>query len=158
MIARITPAAVRAIIDAAEFSDPRDTDYLTSLLLQRQQAILARYLARLSPIADVHRDPDERICAVDLARLRAVFPAERFHYDAVARAGGRMISLAVTTEPDGVVCMAVPHGATGGTADDAPDRRVTIRLRNGIAGPLEIHAYDLGVRGFAIVGLTRPSP
>jgi hypothetical protein len=158
IIARFTPEAVRAIVESGQFSQPGDTAYLTEILIARQHAILARYLSRLSPIADVRREPDHRICAVDLARLRTVFPAARFHYEAVEEIGGNTIALPVTTGADGAVCVAPPSLARDDHADDAPGRRVTIRVRNGIAGPLVIHAYDLGARGLAIAGLTRPAP
>ena len=44
-------------------------------------------------------------------------------------------------------------------SDGDPRRLVVIRIRNGTgAGPLDIHAYDLGARGLRIVGLERPAP
>ncbi len=157
IIARFTPAHIRAIVGAGKFSDPTDVDYLTGVLVERQKRILERYLTRLSPIASVHLETDGRICGVDLARLHGVRPADRFHYDAVEEGGGREIALAVTAGPDGAVCVTPQPVAADGLADDAPGRRVLIRVRNGVAGPLEIHTYDLGARGMRVVGLTRPA-
>ena len=158
IIARFTAADVRAIVAAGKWTDPTDTDYLTGVLIARQRIILARYLTRLSPIADVHREADGRICGVDLARLREVVPADRFRYTATEESSARRIEVAVTAGPDGVVCVVPQPLAADGLADDAPGRRVVLRIQNGIAGPLEIHTYDLGGRGMRIVGLTRPAP
>jgi hypothetical protein len=158
IIARFTEADVRTIVAAAKWSDPTDTEYLTGVLIARQRIILARYLTRLSPIADVHRETDGRICGVDLARLRQVVPADRFRYTATEESSTRRIDLAVTAGPGGVVCVVPQPIVASGLSDDAPGRRVMVRLRNNVAGPLEIHMYDLGARGMRIVGLTRPAP
>ena len=63
-----------------------------------------------------------------------------------------------TAGPDGLVCVVPQPVAASGLSDDAPGRRVVVRIRNNVAGPLEIHMYDLGTRGMRIVGLTRPAP
>jgi hypothetical protein len=159
IIARFTRPQLAAIVGAARLSNPSDTTYMTDVLFARRQAILARYLARLSPIADVRREDDGRICAVDLARITGVFDAARFRYEVVAEAGGRRTSLAVTVGRDGAVCFAPRSLAPHDRADDDPSRRVVFRVHNGTgAGPLEIHAYDLGARGMRVVGLRRPAP
>lgn len=158
IIARFTRPELAAIVGAARFSNPSDTDYIVDVLLARRQAILARYLTQLSPIADV-REVEGQICAVDLARATAVFPAERFHYDVVQEAAGARTSLATTTGAGGALCFA-PRALASETLPDAdPARRTVFRVRNGTAaGPLEIHAFDLGARGMRIVGLRRPAP
>jgi hypothetical protein len=158
IIARFTEREVHAIAVAARWSDPTDADYLTGVLMARQRILLARYLTRLSPIADVHREADGRICGVDLSRLRQVVPADRFRYEATEESSARRIDVAVTAGPNGEVCVVPRSLAAEGLADDAPGRAVVIRIRNGVAGPLEIHTYDLGTRGMRVVGLTRPAP
>ncbi len=155
IIARFSVEQIRAVVAAGQFSNPSDTDYITDVLVARQHTILARYLTRLSPIADIHVEPDGRICGVDLARFRGAVPVERFHYDADERGGGKSVALPVTPGPDGAVCVMPTRLAVDGLADDAAGRRVVIRLRDGVAGPLEIHAYDLGDRGMRVVGITR---
>jgi len=156
IIARFTPADVRAIVTAGQFSDPADVDYLTQVLVERQRRILVRYLARRSPLADVHGDADQ-LCAVDLARLRGVFPAERFRYTVVERGVGAPSSLVATPSPAGVVCFTPRPSAPAGLSDDDDRRAVIFEVRNGTsAGPLEIHAVDLGARGVRVVGLLRP--
>ena len=156
IIARFTAADVRAIVAAARFSDPGDIDYLTQVLLDRQRSILARYLTRLSPLADVHADR-EKICATDLARLRGVVAPEQFRYTVTERGAGKQLALAATVLPDGVVCFQPQPVAAAQLPDPARERIVIFEVRNGTAaGPLEIHAYDLDARGMHVVGLVRP--
>jgi hypothetical protein len=158
IIARFSPADIRTIASAGRFSDPGDVDYLTQVMVERQHRILARYLTRLSPLADVRTSPD-RICAVDLARLREVFPPEQFHYTVVERAAGERIPLAAQAAPDGGVCWRPAPLAAPPGPDSALGRRVIFEVSNGTAaGPLEVHSYDLGARGLRIVGLIRPGP
>jgi len=159
IIARFTVADVRAIVATGQFSDPADVEHIVRVLMLRQQRILARYLTRLSPIADVHAVAAGQICALDLARSSGVLPVGRFRYKVVQRAAGRTIQLATTTTNAGNVCFQPRSVAPHDAADNAPTRIAVFELDNGTgAGPLEIHTYDLGVRGYVIVGLIRPSP
>ncbi len=158
IIARFTPANIRTIVAAGRFSDPTDAEYVANVLLERQHRILARYLMKLSPLADVHAVADQ-LCAVDLARASGVLPPAAFHYEASERGAGQRIALAVTPGEDGTLCFRPQPVAAAGLADNARGRIVTFEVRNGTkAGPLEIHTYDLGTRGMFVVGLTRPSP
>lgn len=159
IIARFTRADIEAIVGAARLSNPADAPYLTDILMARRQAILARYLGRLSPLTDVKRRDDGQICAVDLARANAVFPAERFRYEVVQDGPGGRTALTATPGDAGWVCFTPRAGAVSGANDGHPTQRTTFIVRNGAApGPLEIHAYDLGARGMRIVGLRRPAP
>ncbi|MDB4957172.1 MAG: hypothetical protein JWO36_4741 [Myxococcales bacterium] len=157
LIARFGPEDVRAIMKAGHFKDQSDVDYLTQVMIDRQKIILARYLTVLSPIADIQRQPDGRLCGVDLARLRGVFPETSFHYTAVQIAGHQRWTVPVAAGPEGAVCISPQSFSKPGIPDDAPERLAVFRLDNGTdAGPLEIHAYDLGLaRGMRVVGLIR---
>jgi hypothetical protein len=158
-IARFSPDDVRRLVALGRWSDPGDADYLTGVLLERQHRILARYLGTLSPLGDVHAAGANRICATDFARLRGIGPGTSFRYAIVERGGGTTVELPAEVADDGAVCFAAQSVVTGDLADSDPARRVTIEVRNGTAaGPLVIHAYDLGRRGVRLVGLTRPAP
>lgn len=158
LIARFSPEDLRAIVAAGALTDPANAAYLTELLLARQQRILARYLARLSPLADVHADADGRICAVDLARLRGVFAPARFHYQIIETAARRRSALVPDVGADGSVCFRPERIDAGSLADDDAARVVTFRVDNGTGSePLVIHTYDLGPgRDVRVVGLVRP--
>jgi hypothetical protein len=158
IIARFTADDIRAIAGAGRFGDARDTEYLARVLIERQHAILARYLTRLSPLSDVHAVGSE-LCAVDLARASNAVPADQFHYRVVEIGAGRRLELAVTLAADGLVCFRPRSLAHNALADNARERRVIFEVRNGTAaGPLEIHTYDLGPRGMFVVGLKRTAP
>jgi hypothetical protein len=159
-IAHVSPEAIHGIVELGQLSKPGDAVYLTKVLVERQQAILRRYLMRLSPIADVRREADGQICAVDLARLRGVAGPERFRYEAIEEGSGKRLALPVTTQADGRICFMPRTIAPEGLADNASERRVKFLVRNGTgSGWLEIHTYDLGaVRGMCVVGLTRHAP
>ncbi|HEY1557765.1 MAG TPA: hypothetical protein VGF94_23195 [Kofleriaceae bacterium] len=152
IIARFSPDDIRRFVDAGKLSRADDAAYLTRILVARQHLVLARYFARLSPLGDIHRAADGRICATDFARLRGVFP--RFAYTIAERAGAAASApLAPELGADGIVCFA-PR-AIGGTA--AAPRLAVFEVRDGTsAGPLRVHAYDEGTRGFRIVGAERP--
>lgn len=162
VLARFTPEHVEAAVRAGDYTRPENHSFLVNQLLLRHKAILARYLTRLSPLADLAFDGD-RLCATDLARLRSVAPYDAFRYSARSWSGPSLASqtaLAVQPQHDGKVCTTVAHVAPdGSTPDDSPNRYVVIDLANGHAlGPARIHAYDLGPRrGFKLVGIERPA-
>jgi hypothetical protein len=143
IIARFTPADIRAFVAMAKFSDPSDTEYLAQVLIDRRRAIVERYLTGLSPLVDAHAVGDQ-ICALDLARTSGIWAPAKFRYRAVQHAGGKQLELPVTAAPDGTVCFR-PQGV----GEKEP---VTFEVRNGAAGRLEIHAY-----GMLIAGVTRPA-
>ncbi|MGH2900107.1 MAG: hypothetical protein ACRDMZ_15640, partial [Solirubrobacteraceae bacterium] len=160
IIARFTRADLRAIAGAAQFTDAGDADYITQVLAERQRVILHRYLTRLSPLTDVQPRAGGQVCVRDLARVHALFSPSYFHYEITEHASGASVQLPSTIEADGRVCFTPRslHLASD-RSDGDPARRVLLRIRNGTgAGPLDIHAYDLGARGLRIVGLERPAP
>ncbi|MEO7734799.1 MAG: hypothetical protein ABIY55_27840, partial [Kofleriaceae bacterium] len=80
-------------------------------------------------------------------------------YTIVERGGGQAATLAADVGDDGALCFRPRGVITGAFADADPARRVTFEVHNGsAAGPLVIHAYDLGPRGVRVVGVTRPNP
>lgn len=161
-LARFTPELIEAAVRTGDFTAPRHTAFLIGKLLARQRAIMARYLTRLSPIADVALASPAALCGVDLARRTGVARPQDLRYEAAMYAGE---SLALHTRPvvrpspDGGVCLSLPHiAADGGAPDDAPSRYAIIDVLNGQApGPLRAHLYDLGPRrGYKLVGIERP--
>jgi hypothetical protein len=155
ILSRFTPHMVRTLAEMAQLAGPSNTDYLERVLDGRLQKILDRYLTRLSPIADVALAPDGRLCGVDLAEWRGLRAASRFVYTAALDGGG---ALPTERRPGGVVCIALPHVAPdGGADDDAAERYMRVRIADGVAAsPLVAHLYDLGPRrGFFLAGLER---
>lgn len=163
ILARFTPEMVAKLAKMGQFSDPFHTSYLTSVLQGRLDKVLARYLTRLSPITDVRVEDRSRLCGLDLARLRAVSPDDRFQYHASLSVEGAVKgrSVPVTPGKNAELCLDLPHvAADGGSPDDAPGRYVIVQITDGVArGPLAAHLYDLGpTRGFQLAGLERLDP
>ena len=154
ILARFTPEMVRALAEMGRFSDPKDTAYVDQVLQARLSKILARYLTRSSPLADVRLEQEHRLCALDLARWRRLEPESHFRYS--ARIGRD--SLPVEVHADGSLCVNLPSRAVDPRLPDgAAARYRVVRIQNGVArGPLLAHLYDLGTRGFRLVGLQRP--
>ncbi len=158
ILAHFTPEMVDTLGALGQFSDPRRTSYLTSVLKGRLAKILGRYLTHLSPLMDAHVENGNQLCAVDLAKWRNVAPPDRFQYVARLESGA---PLPVVTRDDGTMCVTLPEAAPDGQiADDARARYVVVRVSDGVAaGPLVIHLYDLGPsRGYRLAGLERPEP
>jgi hypothetical protein len=156
-IARFSLDDIRGFVALGRWSDPGDGEYLTNVIAERQRRILLRYLNKLSPLGEVRAAAANRICATDFARLRAIFPPQAFRYTIVERGGGKTLELRAELARDGALCFRPSPVVGGDLADGDPARMVTFELENGTrAGPLIIHAYDLGSRGMRVVGLTRP--
>jgi len=153
ILSHFTPEMVRALAQLGDFSDPSNAEYLARILEARLQRILARYLTRLSPIADL-RVEGGKLCGVDLARRRQVRPEREYRYTAHSETGA---PLALETAEAGALCVKLPRSSAGPTApDDGATRYEQIRITSSAAqGPLVAHLYDLGSRGFRLVGLER---
>ena len=66
LVARFTPAQLRAAVRAARLSDPRAVDYITATLVARQRATEAYWFARVNPL-DRFAIEGGRLCFDDLA-------------------------------------------------------------------------------------------
>lgn len=160
IIARFTDADVAAAVSVGDYA-PKEAAYLLGALLSRRDAILRRYLTRLSPLSDVQVADGNRLCAVDLAGRTKAASAELFRYSGVRYADwppSRPEPVAVTVDGDRVCASLPSRSRDGGAPDDDSSRYVVVELRDGVApGPLRVHLYDLGpTRGMRIVGIERP--
>lgn len=159
IIARFTPADVRAAVEVGNFTDPASTEFLTRVLLERQHIILKRYFSKLSSLADVRID-GRQLCATDLAHSTDTFPSASFHFSAQYQRGtADPEPVAALLRTNSEVCVHVPEAnLPAAVPDNAKDRYVTVEVRNGVApGPLLLHFYDLGrERGLRLVGIERP--
>jgi hypothetical protein len=159
IIARFTPDHITAAVGTGNFTKPEHSAHLARILIERQRILLFRYLTKLSPLTDATLSGGQ-LCALDLARTSALFPAERFRYEAtVARGGGDARPVPTTRVGDGRVCLPLVTSQPAGRASaDDPRRYVVVSIKNGIsAGPILLHFYDLGSeRGLRLVGIERP--
>ena len=164
ILSRFDDTLVDAAVKVGDYTDTRSTEYLRDTLRLRRDAILKRYLTRLSPLADVELVQNERLCATDLARKTKVAAPTAFNYAARlynAPSFNPLWTLHTSLDPEtSQVCVEVGHQEI---ADQVPDeslqRYVIVDVQNGLVkAPLRVHLYDLGKRrGFRIVGIERPS-
>lgn len=141
ILAKFTPEMVRTLAELGQFSDPGNTAHIANILEQRLQRILRRYLTRLSPITDL-RVAGTDLCAVDVARARAVQPPSAYRYTASTDAG---VPLAVNVAERGKLCVALP----------AQDGYLRLRIASSAAkGALVAHLFRDG-QGVRVLGLER---
>lgn len=121
IIVRFTPEHIRAAVEAARYSDPRATTYLTRVLVERQRKTARYWFARVNPLdrfaVERGEDGAHRLCFDDLTltydlddvasitRYRADaydFDGRRLGWKAEARpgAGGRTCLSALRPAPD----------------------------------------------------------
>jgi hypothetical protein len=158
ILSRFDRADIAALVSLGSFSKPEHGAYLTDVLERRLQLILQRYLLVLSPLADLRLERSQQLCATDLARRRHVRPDAAFHYTAEWRAGATRQMRPVEVRSQGEICVALPHVAAPDTvAPNAGARYVVVSIANGAARySLRVYLYDLGARGYRLVGIERP--
>jgi hypothetical protein len=61
IVARFTPEAVRAIVEKAQYSDRRATDYMVETLLERREKVLRTWLNDVNPVVDPRLDASGRL-------------------------------------------------------------------------------------------------
>jgi hypothetical protein len=160
ILARFSDTLVSAVVRVGAFDD-QSTQYLTETLRLRRQAILRRYLARLSSIGEVHLEGN-RLCGTDLGRSSGVFPRETRTFRARLFTGEDATpvgGLETHATGEGRICVELPHASTDAApALSDPSRYRVVDIANGYCrGVLRAHLYDLGPRrGFRLVGVERP--
>jgi len=163
ILSHFEPEDIAALVTLGEFSEPKDTDYLTRVLELRLQRILERYFSQLSPLAQPEITSEAQLCLTDLARRRHVWPEARFNYTASRHDVISESGVPVQLDVDGParVCLPLAHrDVASDVPADAAERYVMLTVHNGAARhPVIVHLYDLGPSaGFRVVGLERPGP
>jgi hypothetical protein len=156
ILSRFDSADVRALVDLGKFQRADHAEYLAEVLERRLALILARYLRRLSPLADVKMKDNGKLCAIDLARRRHVWEEAQFRYTAEWQSARGHSALPVEVGSEGEICVRPPEAekaAPGGGADSY----VVITIANGASTyPLRVHLAEGGQDGrFRLVGLER---
>jgi hypothetical protein len=159
ILASFNDELVAAAVHVGQY-EPEPEAYLAQTLISRRNAILRRYLGRVSPIARVHADA-HGLCGTDLARETRIVPNEALSFRAYVYRGASLTNAAKprfrhVAPPD--VCLDIPHSSFAASLPPgAPERYLVVDITNGYApGPLRAHLYDLGDR-YALVGIERPT-
>jgi hypothetical protein len=153
ILARFDDEHVQAAVSVGQYDDD-SARYLTRVLIERRDAILRRYLGRMSPVADL-RVQGDRLCGIDWAR--------RMH---VLKGSGREISARwfADSDDDDARALRVETGADGGLCIALEPRPahdyLVVEIANGYApGWVRAHLYNLGpIRGYRLVGIERNEP
>lgn len=165
IVARFTDAHIHAMVGRARFSDPIVSSELARILIGRRDAILERWLTRLSPLTWPEVRPSDegpQLCMQDLAVWSGIRDQRWRQYQARAFTGEPLAPIDVARpvrsgEHDACVTLPELDGASepdpGYLVVDlvarTPERETTY--------PARVHMYVLGDGRYRIVGLERPS-
>ncbi len=167
IVARFGDAHVRAMVRRARFSDPVVESELARILIERRDAILRRWLTRLSPLTwpEVTRAQDGRaeICLEDLATSSHVRSRGLRRYAATAYVGDELEPVPLDpprASDDSRVCTTLPE-LPDARANDPPYLVVDVvasSLGLETAHPARLHFYVTGREpdDYRLVGLERP--
>lgn len=154
IVARFSDEHLRAIVRTGLLL-PDFESRLLEVLIGRRDAVLRRYLTRLSPLAW----PDVRgaeLCLEDLALSAKIVPLEDRRYAARAWIGRSFAPAPMARTRWGSqsrVCVPLPPAEAGSPL--LVD--VTAGARDGSSTfPARVHLYALGDRRYRVVGLERP--
>jgi hypothetical protein len=171
ILARFGDAHVEAMVDTGQFDDRVVRDELVRVLKGRREAILRRYLQRVSPLAQptlaeasVHASSlhntgvpvqeGAQLCLEDLAVTGGVVRAEERRYTARAWQGTQPQPLTVQ-RGGGPAALCVELPAPARASAERPTYVVVDVAAEGLP-PTRVHLYGLGGARFRVVGLERP--
>jgi hypothetical protein len=148
ILARFDEPRIVAAVSVGQYTDAA-ARYLTQTLLERRQAILNRYLSRLSPISQLYTQGD-KLCGTDLARAHGVVPDEGLSFAARVWDDEQSRPMRVMASAGGKLCVELDRKVV-------ESRYTVVEITNGYAkGPLRAHLYDLGAgQGYRLVGIER---
>lgn len=157
LISRYSRSLLETAVASGNLTNPAHSRYLVDVLLARRDAILRRYLTRLSPLAEPETSA-HTLCVSDLAERSGAFAGHAFDHRARFYAGEGLTptgSDVMTRTRDGRLCVRLPPAPS--SARSSLERFLIADLTNGLAkGPLRVHLYSRGAAGFEIAGLERP--
>lgn len=158
LLLTITPAHIRAAVEAGRYSDPRATDYVTRVLVERR-AIATRWaLSRVAPFEEFAAEESGgrlSLCFADLWIRHRFGPAGSTRYRARAfDFDGRRLGGAVAAAASGArVCLpGLPAGAShqGYTIVE-----ITARRGDREVPPIDVHLARDRAGRLAVIGLDR---
>lgn len=158
IIARLTPAHIRALVDRAHLKNEVMAREIVRVMTLRRQKMLERYLTRLSPLAWPELR-DGRVCLQDLAvwtRTRDL-ATRRWRAEAYLEGAGSR-SLSVRAADDAWICVEVPRvpDARPGAPKYVIVDLVASSVGRETTGPARLHFWDDGEGVPMLVGLERP--
>lgn len=159
-IALLGEAHVRVAVAAGHLSHPAEEARLVEILMGRRARILRASFERTSPLTALKLRGNE-LCATDLARVTGIASDAATSYSTELRVGSHLRlagSPRLARTAQGICVEMPPHFAPAEVALDSAERYATIdlvRTEGRSHTRLRAHFYDLGPRGFALVGIER---
>ena len=146
ILSHIDDAAVSAIIQEAQLTDPIARDELERILRGRRDRILRRYLLRLSSLGRPEVKEGRQLCVEDRTELAglgaAPAPGARLYVSSNAAA-----ELAMSRPAPGTLCFGVP---------DLGDVQRVIDVKTGRAGQFPLRIHVLEGEPLRVLGVSRP--
>ncbi len=158
IVARFTPAQIRAAVDAGQFHEPRAVSYLVDTLVARQRKTAAYWYARVAPIDHVAESGGD-LCFDDLAITEGYAGAALTRYTIAAYDwDGRSIAMSreVTAEAGGRTCARQAALAPVSDAGGYTILRI-VTSRPDFTGETDVHvAREPGTGAPRVIGIWRP--
>jgi hypothetical protein len=165
IIAQFGDAHLRELVSIARLESPALDAELLRILSGRRDRVLERYLTRLSPLSlpAMRSGTSAELCLRDLAAQSGVRRGHGRGYAVTVHGRDPAGGAAQRLEPVRAVaghrlCATLPR--VPGASEKAPSYLVVDWVSQSEGYPPEfparVHVFDLGPRGFQIVGLERP--
>lgn len=158
ILLRLTPAHIRAAVDAGQYTDSRSSEYVIKTLIERQRKIGRWALARIAPITHFEireRGGDLSLCFDDLwlrhrygAEASTRYVAASYDYDGRAVASAPRVGALL----GGRTCL--PPLRPGTARDGYTIVRIDIARGDSKVPPAFVHIAR-GAQGFRVIGIDR---
>jgi len=159
IVAGIAPAAIRAVVEKAAFSDPRATEYMTEVLVQRREKVLKQWLTAINPVVDLALAETGSLTFANAAeRAGVATPAQAYLVQWARFDNATGVSTKVgEAATSATMTAAPPAGLLDGARDgDIVEAAIAVRHADhpAWATPVTAHFRRAGGR-WALVGLKR---
>jgi hypothetical protein len=161
LLMRFTPEQIRAVVEEAHYSDPRSTEYMVNVLIERQRMTARYWFGQVTPLDRFALQPDrgaEQLCFTDLMLAHGLEDVQRStRYEAEAYDyHGKATGWRATARPGdgGRACLrglVLPRRDEGYLIV-----RIITRRGGKVFAPVDLHlARDPASGGARVIGLRR---
>jgi len=149
---RLTPAHVRAAVEAGQYTDRRTTEYLISTLIERQRKLGAWAFGRVAPLSNLVASGALTLCFDDLWLQYQFGTLDSTHYKITTYDyAGKSLA---TTDARAASARTCAQLQPGDARDGYTIARIQVR-RHGKALPLAFVHLAKGPKGFRVIGIDR---
>ncbi|MCC6987723.1 MAG: hypothetical protein IT181_01915 [Acidobacteria bacterium] len=159
IVATFDAAAIRAIVDKARFTDPKATEYMTKVLVARQEKVLQRWLTAVNPVVDVALSDTGTLTFANAAERAGMATPVRAYVVRWARfdnATGASSPVGPAAESPATTAMAPPALLDGARDGDIVEVTIVARHAEYPAWATPVTAHFRSAAGrWTLVGLNR---